>query len=89
MQSRNQRHWKDSTQAWLALACTALMAVMVSADSLQGVGLRGFDTFRGRKHLSMMGGAKLMTKADGGLDPETGANYMQYKNYQLDFTAFS
>ena len=30
-----------------------------------------------------------MTKADGGLDPETGANYMQYKNYQLDFTAFS
>ena len=31
----------------------------------------------------MMGGAKLMTKADGGLDPETGANYMQYKNYQV------
>ena len=34
-----------------------------------------------------------MTKADGGLDPETGANYMQFKNYQIDrtngFTAFS
>ena len=83
MQNRNQRHRKDSTKAWLAIACTTLMAVMVSADSLQGVGQRGFDTFRGRKYLSMMGGAKLMTKADGGLDPETGANYMQYTNYQV------
>jgi hypothetical protein len=33
-----------------------------------------------------------MTKADGGLDPETGANYMQFKNYSVDpigFTAYS
>ena len=76
MQNRNQRHWKDSTQAWLAIACTTLMAVMVSADNLLGVGQRGFDTFRGRHYLSMMGGAKIMTKADGGLNSETGLNYM-------------
>ena len=43
------------------------------------MGQRGFDTFRGRQYLSMMGGAKLYTKAEGdGLGDEAGSNKVVY-----------
>lgn len=43
------------------------------------MGQRGFDTFRGRHYLSMMGGAKLYTRADGdGFGNEAGSNKVVY-----------
>lgn len=59
------------------------MAVTASADNLLGIGHRGFDTYRGREHLSLMGGAKLLTRADGGLNHEAGSNYLEYMTTQV------
>ena len=78
---RKQSHNRlDSSRALIAAVFTSLMAVMVSADSLEGIGLRGFSDWRGRDRLSMMGGAKLTTKETGAqlLNEEAGSNYLEF-----------
>ena len=82
MRKRSQNRL-NSSKTWLAATLASLMAVTASADSVEGIGLRGFDTFRGRNYLSLMGGAKLMAKADGGLNDQAGSNYMQYMSTQV------
>jgi len=43
------------------------------------MGYRNFDHFRGRKYLSLMGGAKLFTKADGdGFGDDAGLNKLLF-----------
>ena len=59
------------------------------ADNLEGIGLREYDGFRGRKMLSMMGGARLLIKADGGLSENAGMNEMQYESLNTGITGLA
>ena len=70
---------KTISQAWLVAALVTLMTATASASSIRGIGVREFDTFRGRDYLSMMGGAKLIMKTEQGLNENAGANYIQYE----------
>jgi hypothetical protein len=77
-QSQN-RH--DSSKAWQATSLVSLMAAMASADNIHGIGFREFDHWRGRESLSMMGGAKMMIRTDGGLHDQAGSNYIKYSSW--------
>jgi hypothetical protein len=47
-------------------------------DSIVGIGLRESKDLTGFTRSSIMGGAKMMLKTDGGLNEEAGANFIQY-----------
>ena len=68
----------DSSKAWLATTLVTLMAATVSADNILSIGYREFATPRGRDKLSMMGGAKMLARLDGGLNEQAGSNYLKY-----------
>ena len=58
-----------------------LMAAMVSAEyNTLGIGYREYATYEGRDRLSMMGGAKLLARVDGGLNEQAGSNYLEYES---------
>jgi hypothetical protein len=83
--SKNKR--KGTQRRWFAdITIASLVAVAASAqddNNLLGVGLREFETFTGKNRLSMMGGAKLLIKADGGLHENAGNNMMRYTTSQV------
>ena len=56
--------------AWQTLATLALLSATTTAFGilLTGVGLREQETFTGYDKLSMMGGARLLVRADEGLN---------------------
>jgi len=70
--------------AWLTLASLALLSATTTAqDSLLGVGLREQEVFTGYDRLSMMGGARLLVRADGGLNQKAGSNFIKYQSWQV------
>jgi len=70
--------------AWLTYATMTLFIASVTAqDSLTGIGLREQTEFTGYDRLSMMGGARLLVKADGGLNNKAGANFLKYHTTQV------
>ena len=79
---------KMKTRRWFAdVTIASLIAAVACAqddDSLLGIGLREFATFRGKNYLSMMGGAKLLVRADGGLNENAGNNMMRYTSSQVE-----
>jgi hypothetical protein len=60
------------------------MTITYVYDGLIGIGLREQDQFTGYDRLSMMGGARLLVRANGGLNEKAGSNLMTYQNYQVD-----
>jgi len=66
---------KPALPAWLTYATiTLFFTTTIAQDSLTGIGLREQTIFSGYDRLSMMGGARLLVKADGGLNNRAGAN---------------
>ena len=81
MRKRSQNRQNSSKAPWLA---ATLMATTATADHIKGIGYRENAKFIGRNKLSMMGGAKFMIRADGGLNDQAGSNYIQYKSEQIE-----